>query len=190
MTMRSRLQRRLVSVALTMLVGGCASTHVEVARSPEADFDRYATFSFFQPLGTDREKGTGTILSQTLKRAARADLEGRGYRYLTEGGDLQVNFFVETKEMLEGRSPSVGVSYGIFHRRYGVWTDYDTELHQYTVGTLHVDVVDVRTDQLAWEGVAQARQPDTGFVFDPKKVQEAVERVFAKFPRRSPAAGS
>jgi hypothetical protein len=94
-----------------------------------------------------------------------------------------VNFFVETKEVIEGlRRPGFGFSYGIFHRHYGVWSGYDTDIRQYTEGTLHVDVVDAESNQLAWEGIARSRRADGDFAFEPERVQQAVARVFAGFP--------
>ncbi|HEX7036474.1 MAG TPA: DUF4136 domain-containing protein [Pseudomonadales bacterium] len=178
-------RRRLLALTCAALLAGCASgPQVESVRSPEADFGRYETFTFHRPLGTDRQEGVSTILSQTLRRAARAALEARGYRYVPADADLAVNFFVETREVIEGwRRPNVGIGYGVFHRHYGVWADYGVEeIRQYTEGTLHVDVVDVETNQLAWEGVVRARRSSDRLTVDPERVEQAIERVFATFP--------
>ncbi len=191
--MRSRLESWILAVTAALVLTGCASApRVDVARSPEAHFDRYRTFSFYQPLGTDRQEGTGTILSQTLKRSARAELEQRGYTYVTDNADLEVNFFIETRQVLHGvQRPGFGISYGMFHHNYGVWSGYDTtELHQYTEGTLHVDVIDADANQLVWEAVAVSSQPDDNFAFEPGKAEQAVRRVFADFPRQSAPPGS
>lgn len=172
-------------VLTAALLAACASTpRVSVVRSPEADFSRYATFTFHQPLGTDRKEGTGTILSQTLKQEARLELEARGYRYLEKDADLKVNFFVETKEVVQGlQRPGVGIRYGVFHRHYGVWTDYETDVRQYTRGALHVDVVDAARDQLVWEGIAQQPLPDDDFAYELDSVRNALKKVFGRFPR-------
>lgn len=179
-------------LAVVAVASGCASSpRVEIARSPEADFPRYDTFSFHRPLGTDREEGTSTILSQTLKQAARVELESLGYRYVEGDADLAVNFFVETKEVVEGnRSPGISIGYGVFHRHYGVWTDYDPQVRQYTQGTLHVDVVDTQSNQLVWEGIARSQRPDGNFAFEPERAQAAVRRVFDGFPPSSRGSGS
>jgi len=173
---------------IAVWLAGCAATpRVDVARAPETDFSGYATFSFHEPLGTDREQGTTTILSQNLMQAARAELEARGYRYLEDGADLQVNFFVETKEVVESlrRRPDVSFSYGLFHRHYGVWTGYDRDVKQYTEGTLHIDVVDAERNRLVWEGISRARGDSADFAFDPERVRAVVARVFGNFPRRA-----
>ena len=167
-----------------LIIGGCATApRVSWVASPEADLASYRTFAFFTPLGTDREEGTGTILSETLRRETRQQLEARGLVFVAEDPDLLVNFFVETREVIEGvQRPGVGIRYGVFHRHYGVWADYETDIRQYTEGTLHVDVVDADRDQLVWEGVAQQRLPEDDFTFQPEQVRTAVRLVFAEYP--------
>lgn len=183
------IYRNLFAVSLLVAwLGGCAAApRVDVARAPETDFSPYATFNFHEPLGTDREQGTTTILSQNLMQATRAELEARGYRYVEDGADLQVNFFVESKEVVESlrRRPDVSFSYGLFHRHYGVWTGYDREVEQYTEGTLHVDVVDAESNRLVWEGISRARGNDADFAFDPERVRAVVAQVFGNFPPRA-----
>jgi hypothetical protein len=176
---------------VTLVLAGCASiSRVDVARDPLADFSGYGTFTFHQPLGTDRGDGTGTVLSQTLKQAARTKLEALGYQYVADGdADLRVNFFVETREVIEGlRGPDLGFRYGMFHRHYGVWSDYATEIRQYTEGTLHVDVVDADRNQLIWEGLARGRLSEVDFSIKTDEVSAAVRNVFEKFPARTPAS--
>jgi hypothetical protein len=180
--------QRWLPWACSFWLAGCASApRVDVARAPGVDFGGYGTFSFHQPLGTDRQPGTTSILSQNLMQATRSELEARGYRYVEEGADLHVNFFVESKEVVEGlrRRPGVAFGYGMFHRNYGVWSGYDTEVRQYTEGALHVDVVDAAREQLVWESVSRTRAHDGDFSFDPQRVRAVVSRVFADFPRRS-----
>jgi hypothetical protein len=176
-----------------LLIGGCASApRVAVMRDPDADFSRYASFGFHRPLGTDRESGTGTLLSQTLMKTTRMKLEALGYRFSQEGADLIVNFFVETREVVQGRrGPSYSIGYGAYHRHYGVWTDYETDIRQYTESTLHVDVVDAERDQLIWEGVSTERLQEHDLVFETENVESSLARIFADFPphRLVPAGG-
>jgi hypothetical protein len=63
----------------------------------------FQSFGFHRPLGTDRESGTRTLLSQTLMKTTRMKLEALGYRFDQEGADLIVNFFIETREVVQGQ---------------------------------------------------------------------------------------
>jgi hypothetical protein len=169
-----------------LLLCGCASQpRVAVISDPSADIGSFETFGFQQALGTDREDGTRTLLSRTLINAARRELESLGYRFQEAGADLTVNFFVETREVIQGRrGPSVAVGYGWYHRHYGVWTGYETDIRQHTESTLHVDVVDTGREQLVWEGISIEHLQEHDLAFEAENVESSVARIFADFPRR------
>jgi hypothetical protein len=181
-----RLRVGLLGATILLLLGACAATpRVSVIRDPEADFSRFSSFGFRQPLGTDREEGTGTLLSLSLKEGVRVELESLGYVYDPEAPDLRINFFVETREVIQGRrGPSFGVGYGHYHRHYGVWTGYETQIRQYTESTLHVDVIDAERDQLVWEGISVERLTGHDLAFEPENISPSLAQIFANFPRR------
>jgi hypothetical protein len=179
------ISRVLLGASALLLVAACASTpKVSVVRDPQADYSLFATFGFQQPLGTDREDGAQTMLSRTLEDTARRELESLGYVFDDESPDLRLNFYVEKREVVQGRrGPSFSVGYGYYHRPYGVWSDYDTDIRQYTESTLHVDVIDVSKNQLIWEGIAVQRLSGHDLAFEAENVQESLTRIFAGFPR-------
>ncbi len=178
--------RYLLGAMILVLLGACAATpRVSVISDPGADFSRFISFGFQQPLGTDREDGTGTLLSRSLQDAARMELESLGYRFDPEAPDLELNFFVETREVIQGRSgPSFSVGYGYYHRHYGVWSGYETHIRQHTESTLHVDVIDAERDQLIWEGISVERLSGHDLAFEPENIPPSMAQIFAKFPRR------
>lgn len=176
--------RSLVSL-LVLVLGACAVTpQVDVVRDPGAAFSRYATFMFHEPLHTDRPSGEGTVLSQRLRALAERELTARGCRSVAADADLEINFFVETRERLESVADDEwGFHYGYWGQPFGYWSAYrDPRLRQFTLGTLHLDVVDTARRQLVWEAVASDRVT-TGLGFDDKDVERAVVRMFKAFPR-------
>jgi Domain of unknown function (DUF4136) len=182
--------KHAILATMVLLLAACATTpQVSVVGDPQAEFARYATYSFAKPLGTDRETGISTVLSNLLRSLARTELESRGFSYVETGGDLEVNFFVETKEKIESHyDPGWGMHYGYWNYPYGVWADYDhTHIHQYTVGTLHLDIVDLARKQLIWEAIAQGRVK-TDFTYEQDDVRAAMAEMFTGFPRRTAAA--
>ncbi len=175
---------------IILLLGACAATpRVSVIQDPGADFSQFASFSFAAQLGTDRDTGaekfTRTLLSRTLMNAARTELEALGYVFDPDSPDLELNFFVENREVIQDRrGPSYSVGYGYYHRHYGVWTDYQTDIRQYTESTLHVDVVDVEKNQLILEGISVERLSGHDLAFEPDNVVASLAQIFSDFPRR------
>lgn len=179
--------RLLGIVACAALLGGCASGPKIFARQdPSADFGAYRTFGFRAPLGTD-EQGYSSILSQLLRTAVTREMESRGYKRADQP-DLLVNFHVSTREKVQATSaPAAGGYYGYRRGYYGVWGGYpmETTVTQYTEGTLNIDLVDARRNQLVWEGVAVGRIREEARRNLEPAVNEAVAKIFLEYPHRA-----
>lgn len=187
----SQSMRRAAWPALMVacLVAGCATGPRIVSNAdPDADFGQYRTFTFQTPLGTDRSSGTRTLVSHHLMEAVTREMELRGYALGDQAADLTVNFYVSTQEKLDVRqvpAPGWGGFYGYRYGYYGVWSGYGTEVRQYTEGTLAVDVIDTKKDQLVWEGAVIGRVRDTGDDGLQQRIQQAITDLFARYPYRA-----
>ena len=101
-----------------------------------------------------------------------------------------MNFCVESKEVIEGvQRPRPGFGYGYYHRYYGVWTDYETDIRQFTEGALHIDVIDTARKTLVWEAVAHQRLQNDDFTFEQEDVRLAVQRVFDNMQKQAVEVG-
>jgi len=188
--------RRLVlgfSLLGFLAVAGCASgPSVRTSYDQGVDFTRFRTFGFFQPLGTDRA-GYRSLVSQQLMSAAQRELQARGLQRADSDPDLLVNFNANLDQRLRVTQTPVSTSirgfYGHRGRFYSTWPMYQqTQIHQYTQGTLVVDVVDAARRQLVWEGLAVGRvtertEQNLGPVLD-----QVVAEIFEQFPLRSSPA--
>ena len=116
---------------------------------------------------------------------ARRELESRGYVFDSQAPDLELNFFIENREIIENRyGPGYSVGYGYYHRHYGVWSGYDRDIRQYTESTMHVDVVDRERNQLIWEGISVERLSGHDLAYETENIQPSLVRIFAGFPPR------
>lgn len=186
-----RSRYAMAGMLAALLLASCASgPSIYVNADPAANFSTYRTYNFMNPLGTDRP-GYSSVLSQYLRAAASRELESRGYQK-SDSPDLLVNFNVQTKEKIQSSTmpsgPAYGGYYGYRSGYYGTWGGYETQVTQYTEGTLTVDVVDAGRKQLAWDGTAVGRVREEAR----KNLQPAIDKVmtqiFEKFPSRNPPA--
>ncbi|WP_334157359.1 DUF4136 domain-containing protein [Oryzomicrobium sp.] len=194
-----RILGRLALQAAPLLLAACASgPNVRSDYDPQTDFARYHTFAFFSPAGTDRS-GYSTLLTDRLRRAARAELERRGYVYREASPDLLVNFNAKLEEKYDVvPTPAPMGYYGYRGGYYGSWPGYGwgQEVIQYTQGTLNVDLVDARRRQLVWEGVGVGTVDDMAAAVSQSSLDKAVAAIFARYPfvagsgdRAAPAGG-
>jgi hypothetical protein len=168
-----------------LLAAGCATgPTVRHNVAPGVDFSAFKTFGFLQPLSTDRA-GYQSLISQQLIVSAERELVARGLRRTDAAPDLLVNFNADLDQRLQvTQTPTFRGSAFNQHRFgfYSPWPAYRTEVRQYTVGTLGIDVVDAARRQLVWEGfalgrVTQGTLDNIGPVLD-----AAVTDVFREFP--------
>ena len=188
MNQRHAHRRLLLACSLLSLlvVAGCA-TGPTIRSNVDAsvDFAGFRTFGFIQPLATDRA-GYQSLISQQLVTSAERELVARGLQRTDTKPDLLVNFSADLDQRLRvTQSPAIHSRNFNSHRRgfYSTWPMYQqTEIRQYTKGTLGIDVVDAARQQLVWEGfalgrVTQRTTDNIGPVLD-----AAVVDIFGRFP--------
>jgi hypothetical protein len=185
----------LLAAAALLALGGCASgPDVRADFDPSTDFAQYKTFTFVQPLGTDRD-GYQSIVSQRLKAATQREMEARGMRLETDHPQLLVNFNATLTEKLRvSPAPSVMVGfgaggyYGYRAGVYGAWPLYydQTTATPYHEGTLNIDVVDAARKQLVWEGVVTDIVTREMLDNVQASIDAAVAAAFSKYPVAAP----
>lgn len=184
-----RLRRVLPVAALCLLAGCVSSPRITSEADPSADFASYRTFSFYAPLAIEGN-GYTTLTSARLKAAARAQLESRGYTYDEKSPDLwlNINAYMQDKTDVVNM-PQVDYSYYYSYRsrRYVAvpyWYD-NTQVYQYTEGTLNFDLVDAKRNQLVWEGIAVGRVANVKPEERIARIDQAVADIFARYPYRA-----
>ncbi|MEZ5566711.1 MAG: DUF4136 domain-containing protein [Gammaproteobacteria bacterium] len=179
---------RLALLSIILLAGCASGPSLFVNSDPSASFATYKTYDFAKPLDTDRD-GYSSVLSQYLRTAASRELEARGYQR-SDNPDLLVNFHVATKEKVQTTTTQSAVPmrgyYGYRSGYYGVWSGYDTEVTQYTEGTLTMDIVDPARKQLVWEGTAVGRVRDKDRANLQPVVDKVISQLFSKYSYRAP----
>ena len=183
----------LAALAAGTGLSGCASApRVYASQKPQVDFASYVTYSYVTDLGTDGPGAPRSLLTQYLIAAVDREMQAADYRYVEEGGDLLVNFYVETQERMDSRlrgpgpTSYVGVGYYVYRRGlYAGWRVYpDSEIEMYTEGTLNIDIADARQRELVWEGIAIGRVTEAVRRDVQGAVDDTVPRMFELFPGR------
>jgi hypothetical protein len=184
-TTRHRLSYILSLLGLLVLTGCASGPTIRSNAEPGVDFTRFRTFAFLEPLSTDRE-GYQTLISQQLVTSAERELVARGLQRTATNPDLLVNFSANLDQRLRVTQTPAIPSRNFHHHRRGVYSTWplyqQTEVRQYTKGTLGIDIVDAARRQLVWEGfalgrVTQRTTENIGPVLD-----SAVVDIFSRFP--------
>ena len=189
------ISRRLGILVLglcVLAIAGCASgPRISSEADPEANFGSYRTFGFYAPLALEKE-GYATPTTDRIKAAARSQLESRGYVYSADQPDLWVNLNAYMQEKTSVTSfPTVDYNYYYSYRARSYfavpyWRD-QTDVRQYTEGTLNVDLVDRQKNRLVWEGIAVGRIAKLKPEERAARIDATMAEIFARYPYRAGA---
>ena len=183
---------RLALLLLVVLLGACASRPVITTDAdPAADFARYRTFGFYEPLAVE-DKGYSTPSSQRMKASTRREMESRGYVYDESNPDLRVNInaYISERQSVVSTPQLQQRLYYNYRANAYVSSAYfvnRTDVYNYTEGTLNIDLVDAARKQLVWEGVAVGRMANTKPTQRDARIDGTITEIFAAYPHRAGA---
>ena len=172
-------------------VAASAKPHVKADYDHSTNFAAYKTFGIVSPPGTEVD-GYPAEITDTFRKAVRAEMEKRGYTYSEANPDLLVNFSARLAKKT-GHDSLDKQEVGYYGYRQGervpiykTWSTYtyDKATKDYVEGTLNIELIDAKAKQLVWEGVAIGEvRSKTLKAEDPSpQIAKAVEHVFDKYP--------
>ena len=183
------------------LLAGCASSvAVNTDFDRSANFTRYTTFNWYQSVPAARRDSVykyDTFLDKYIKEAVEANLTSKGLRLTTTNPDLLVAYDVKVVTRQEVR-PDYGYYpgwYGPGWYGYGWWYGYRYNygysrfgapmyIDQYQDGTIIIDLVDAKENELIWRGHGQMQVGSTNV--SQGEVNRIVAKILDKYP---PGAG-
>lgn len=188
-----RVRAWSIAVVAALVLAACATgPRVRTDFDPSADFGRYQTWGFYKPIAME-ESGYSTWISDRIKDNVRREMEARGYRYTESRPDLLVNFQGIVREKTDvWTTPRTDFQYFYSYRRRAyfavpVWYD-ETQVSQYTEGTLTVDLVDAQRNRMVWTGAAIGRVSNRTPAQRAAEVDASITGIFAKYPYRAGSA--
>ena len=147
------------------------------AQTVQSDFDRTfrfsnrKTFSFaVQKRATTDPLASDTLNDGRIRTGLESQLRLNGFRMETETPDFVIAYYVTSKNRLNVQDYSYGPP------RF--WGSRDIRVNQYAEGTLMVDFIDVKTNQVVWRGRAtgalELKDVD-------KKITKSTEKLVKQF---------
>ena len=147
------------------------------AQSVQSDYDRsfrfsnLKTFSFAtQRRGPSDPLAGDSLNDGRIRTSMESQLMANGFRMETEKPDFVIAYYVTTKNKLSVQD------YGYGPPRW--WGSRDIRVNQYSEGTLMVDFIDAKTNQVIWRGRASGTLELKGV---DKKISKSVEKLVKQF---------
>jgi hypothetical protein len=153
------------AAASLMMVGhSAARPQISTDTAPGVNFAGYKSFAW---VNLTPPSGMDPVAFGRIRTGIEGALVEKGYQKAGgSAGDLSLILTVGAREKTEVNS------FG----RFGLQTD----VYQYTQGTLSLDAFDTKTKQPVWHGQAtETVNPDKP---NPKAIDDGVAKLMAKFP--------
>lgn len=163
-----------------VVFAGCSSVDVTTDYDREANFAAFKTFDWMERHnprdgGPARNIGLNDPLAQKhIKNAVERELIAKGIRQVESSPDLLVMIHATTQDKVD--IDRYGYRYGLRGRRVGVVTTVE----RYKEGTILVDLVDAKSKELVWRGIAQdaLRKGESRADY----IDECIRQLFKEYP--------
>lgn len=171
-------------VALILLMTGCSpEIRVYSDYDPGYELYNYATFTWLKEKSIELGNNPlyyNELNDKRIKSAITEQLTKKGYRRSEKDPELVVHYHI----IVDDQSIVTTDPHGYFYSPY--WTHLRTNIQQYREGTLIIDFMDPKTNNLVWRGWAVSALE--GRPLTPDKIdgliRTAVGKIFRKFPNR------
>jgi hypothetical protein len=181
------------ATAAIALLSGCSSTMtVNYDFDVESDFN-YRTYRWMAHAtgledGMKRSIPTGGLIDKRIRAAADNALVDVGLTVFEDSPDLRIIYHIGTQEKIQ--ATSYGYSYyphyygwGGYYPYYSGYSGHRVDVYEYTEGTLVLDLVDARTDQLVWRGyVTDTIEENPSPERMSSRLNEAFQRMLSNYP--------
>ncbi len=179
--------------AAAIALASCTPLTVNVDYDHSKDFSAMKTFALYQ----HANRSVSELNQERLVAAVRDQLKAKGYAEVAENPDflININTIVKDKKSVSANTDIYG--YGGFYRPYGYWgggmgmasanTTFNVE--DYKDGSVIVDMVDAKTNQLFWEGVGNS-EIDSPLSDPDKQIAAAVAKILATYPAAGTPIGA
>jgi hypothetical protein len=161
----------ILAAALTL---ACSTMTTAVDWDHTTDWSQFHTFQL-----VDGTRDPVTFTQKRIEDAVSSALTGKGWAVATSNPDILVYTHVVLTNQQQWNATSMGGGFG-YRGWGGMGRTTQATMTNIPMGTLVIDLVNPKTKELVWRGQATDQVSGTGE--DQGTIQEAVRRLFERFP--------
>ncbi|MBV7316612.1 DUF4136 domain-containing protein [Shewanella sp. NIFS-20-20] len=192
--------QKLLMAVMVLALSACSSVQTSWDYNPEVNFSGFTTYAWVTQSGDESQYHLDGLMDERVRSAINNDLAAKGLTQTSQPeAQLLVNYLTKVDTKVDVDTFTNYYGYNPYYSYYGPgwgwgnpWgpgsASTQTQVREYDVGTLIVDIVDKATGKLIWRGSLSniIRDKDT-----PQErtqfINEAVNKILANYP---PKAGS
>lgn len=174
--------KRYILLAMPFLLASCSSLKVSYDYDKQGDFSKYKTYAYSE----DAQKlPVGDLNRTRVLNAVDTEMAKKGFTK-SENPDVLIDIHVKAEKRTEATATTTGPGgYGYYGRyRYGGgFSTTQVNYNEYIDGTLFINLVDMTTEKIVWQGRAtKTIDEDANADKREKNINYAVQQIFLKYP--------
>jgi hypothetical protein len=171
--------KKYIPICLLILTACSSHVYVYSDHDPQTDVSLFSRYRWLDVPNIEANRNPiyyNELNDKRIKSAVNMQLQNKGYTMGRSDAEFIVHYHIIVKEKGIVYTEDLGYCYSKY------WMDERRYLYQYSEGTLIIDVMNARTNDLIWRGWAVS-----AFDFDtPADIENlmrsSVDRIFTQFP--------
>jgi len=169
---------KFLPVLLIFLFTSCVTVRVATDYDRDANFSNYNSFAFYKP-GIDKAQ-ISDLDKKRILRAIETEMTAKGMMK-SETPSLLVSIFTKERQRVDVYNNNFGYGWGWNPWYYGGY--YGNNVSQTTEGSLYIDLIDTKTNELVWQGVGTANLVTSSDIDKRvERIQEIVHEILVEYP--------
>jgi hypothetical protein len=181
------IARMFTFIAMAAIAVACASVDVLYDYELDADFSGYESWDWLpeepdstRPEGVNEALAGSRLLDKRIRAAVEEEMLAKDFDRYPEEPDLWAIYHIVVKDKSE---------FNMWGRTYmgqgGRWdASRNVDGFQYKEGTIVVDLIDRRRDEMVWRGIVTGNVEESGSNPEKadEKIRDVIHRMFRNYP--------
>jgi len=168
---------KFLPLLLIFVFASCSTVRVATDYDREVNFNQFNSFAFYKP-GIDKAQ-ISDLDKRRILRAIESELSVKGMSK-AETPDLLVSIFTKERERVNVYNNNFGYGWGWNPYWYGGY--YGRSVSRTTEGTLYIDLIDAKTNNLVWQGIGTSSLVTNNVEKKEARIREIVREIMIKYP--------
>ena len=168
---------KFLPLLLVFVFASCSTVRVATDFDKEVNFNQYNSFAFFKP-GIDKAE-ISDLDKKRILRAIETELTAKGMS-ISETPSLLVSIFTKERQRVDVYNNNFGYGWGWNPWYYGGYNS--SNISRSTEGTLYIDLIDAKTNNLVWQGMGNADLVTSSIEKKEERIREIVMKILAEYP--------
>ena len=170
--MKNSSKLLILLVSLTYL--SCSSVRVSSDYNSEINFSSYKTYAFSKK-GIDKAQ-INELDKKRILKALEIELSSLGLRKNSIDPDVVVSIFTAVNEEI-----NINNSYNYLGYSYGPWYNFNVSNYSTTQGTLFIDIIDYKKNELVWQGIGKGYISENSSKKE-EQIKSFVNKILLQYP--------